>query len=272
MSNYKDILVYLDESDSNTERVSTAISIAKAHNAQLTGLALNSTPSLMTRIQESIHGTSEPIKTSSQHAKEVLNEFSQRANDEGIPNHCKLMECKEGQAAHEIALLARNFDLSIMPQANPDCANASLIAEVNEEVIRSSGRPVIFMPYIGAHNIPCQRAVIAWNGSSTSTNAVHEALPMLEQMKEVIILVVDIDQQTRTNGEQPGDDIAGHLNVHGINSRIVHACSGDTSMANIILNNLSDEGADILIMGGHGSSKLKEMMLGGVTLHARYST
>lgn len=263
--NYKDILVYLDEGDSNTERVSLAISIAKEDNARLTGVALIPEPSLITRVQEDVAGAKKTITTSRKQAKAVLEEFTQRLIDEELPHHCKLIECKEAQAAHELALLARNFDLSIMRQANPDCANASLIKDVNDAVVRSSGRPVLIMPYIGAHSIPCQRAVIAWNGSAASASAVNEALPMLKEMEEVIILVVDTDQQTRTNGEQPGDDISGHLNVHGIENRVVHALSDESSTTDAILNNLSDEGADMLIMGGYGSSKLKEILQGSIT-------
>ena len=41
---YKNILVYLDQGVSNLERVNTAISFAKAHDARLTGVVVNAVP------------------------------------------------------------------------------------------------------------------------------------------------------------------------------------------------------------------------------------
>ncbi|MEJ2177181.1 MAG: universal stress protein [Gammaproteobacteria bacterium] len=41
--------------------------------------------------------------------------------------------------------------------------------------------------------------------------------------------------------------------------------SGDTTTSTIILNALSDTGADIMIMGGYGTSRIREVVLGGVT-------
>ena len=84
-------------------------------------------------------------------------------------------------------------------------------------------------------------------------------------MEEVVVLVVDADDQERTNGEKPGDDISKHLDAHGINNRIERRLSDGIPTSTIILNALSDTGADILIMGGYGTSKLREMVLGGVT-------
>lgn len=262
---YKDILVYLDEGVSNVERVNTAIAIAKVHNARLTGVVLNAAPPLNVMIRLGISGGNKLIKKSRKDAKKILAEFDERVTGEGIEHFTRLVECKEGRAPQKLAHLARNFDLSIMRQANPDKPHVDLVKDVSEEVLFSSGRPVFFMPYIGAHRIPCELAIVAWDGSASSTRAVHDTLPLMEQLKEVIILVVDADKQERTNGELPGDDISSHLDAHGINNRVKRVPSGGASTSTIVLNALSDEGADILIMGGYGTSKIKEVMLGGVT-------
>ena len=76
--------------------------------------------------------------------------------------------------------------------------------DVAETVLFSSGRPVFFMPYIGAHAIPCQNALIAWDGSAASTRAVHDALPLMESMKEVVVLVVDADRHERKMARNRG--------------------------------------------------------------------
>ena len=262
---YKNILVYLDDGASNTERMKTSLSIARAHHARITGVALNTAPSLQTMIRAGISGAHELLEKGQVQAKVVADEFTALATAENIDYDTRVIECKEGRAAQKLAHLARNFDIAVLRQANPDRPNADLVTDVAEEVLFSSGRPVLFIPYIGAHAIPCQRAVIAWDGSAASTRAVHDALPLMEHMEEVVVLVVDAEDQERTNGEKPGDDISTHLNAHGINNRIERRVSDGVPTSTIILNALSDTGADILIMGGYGTSKLREVVLGGVT-------
>jgi nucleotide-binding universal stress UspA family protein len=41
--------------------------------------------------------------------------------------------------------------------------------------------------------------------------------------------------------------------------------SGGASVGEIILAQAREQGADLLVMGGYGHSRLREMMLGGVT-------
>ncbi|MGI9290224.1 MAG: universal stress protein [Gammaproteobacteria bacterium] len=262
---YKNILVYLDDGASNTERMKTSLAIAQAHDARITGVALNAAPSLQAMLRAGIGGANELIEKGNEQAQNIVKEFTALADAEGISHDTRVIECKEGRAPQKLAHLARNFDVSVLRQANPDRPNAELVMDVAEEVLFSSGRPVFFIPYIGTHAIPCQRAVIAWDGSAASTRAVHDALPLMEHMKEVVVLVVDADRQERTNGEKPGDDISNHLNAHGINNRIERRLSDGVPTSTIILNVLSDTGADILIMGGYGTSKLREVVLGGVT-------
>ncbi len=262
---YKNILVYLDDGVSNDQRIKTALAMATAHDARLTGVALNAAPPVSAMIRLGISGANDLLAKSREQAEHICQSFAQEAEDAGVRHETRLIECKEGRAPQKLAHLARNFDLAMLRQANPDRPNADLVLEVAEEVLFSSGRPVFFMPYIGAHKIPCERAVVAWDGSAASTRAVHDALPLMEHMKEVVILVVDADRQERTNGEEPGDDLSRHLSEHGINNKVERLLSGGAPTSTIILNALSDEGADILVMGGYGTSKLREVVLGGVT-------
>lgn len=262
---YRDILVYLDDGVSNIERVNTAISIAKYNNARLTGVVLNAEPSLNTMMLIGVKAGDKLARETREQSESILESFLGIATEADLNCRTRLIECKGNRAGHRLSQLARNYDLNIMRQANPDNPNAEFVKEVTEAVLFASGRPVFFMPYIGAHRIPCKRAVIAWDGSAASTRAVHDSLPLMEQMEEVIILVVDAQDHPRANGELLGDNVSDHLKCHNINNRIHRVPSGGVSTSTVILNTLSDEGADILIMGGYGTSRLREIMLGGVT-------
>jgi nucleotide-binding universal stress UspA family protein len=262
---YKNILVYLDQGASNKERVNTAIAIAIAHSAQLTGVVVNALPNSSILKRLGIGKSDALMEQARVDAQVTIERFELQTDKAGVEADTQVIECLEGKAPEKLARMARIFDLSIMRQANPDKPNASFIAELSEEVMFSSGRPVFFMPYIGAHNIPCKTGLIAWDGSKAATRAVHDALPILEMMEKVTILIVDADKIEHYTDLKPGEALSRHLSAHGINNVVSRIPRGQTSTSTVILNEISDTGADILVMGGYGTPKLREIMLGGVT-------
>ena len=262
---YKNILVYLDQGASNKERINTAIAIAIAHSAQLTGVVVNALPNSSILKRLGIGKSDELMEQARVNAQVTIERFELQTDKAGVEANTQVIECLEGKAPEKLARMARIFDLSIMRQANPDMPNASFIAELSEEVMFSSGRPVFFMPYIGAHNIPCKTGLIAWDGSKAATRAVHDALPILEMMEKVTILIVDADKIEHYTDLKPGEALSRHLSAHGINNVVSRIPKGQASTSTVILNEISDTGADILVMGGYGTPKLREIMLGGVT-------
>jgi len=262
---YKNILVYLDQGASNKERVNTAIAIASAHSAQLTGVVVNALPNSSILRRLGIGKGEVLMEQARVNAQVVIERFEQQTAKAGVEADTRVIECVEGKAPEKLARMARIFDLSIMRQANPDKPNASFIAELSEEVMFSSGRPVFFMPYIGAHNIPCKRGLIAWDGSKAATRAIHDALPILEMMDKVTILIVDAHKIEHYTDLKPGEELSRHLSAHGVDNVVSRVPKGEASTSTVILNELSDTGADVLIMGGYGTPKLREVMLGGVT-------
>jgi nucleotide-binding universal stress UspA family protein len=262
---YKNILVYLDQGESNKERVKTALAMSKFHGAQLTGVAVNTLPTASIMLKLGLGAGDKLFKKARKEAKETLKNFSKKMSEKNIKTDTCLIECKESLAPERLARFARNYDISIMRQPNPDKPHSDLIADLSEEVLFSSGRPVFFMPYIGAHAIPSRKAIIAWDGSASATRAVHDALPLLESIEETVILVVDAEKIVRNTDSEPGEGLSLHLTAHGIKNQVSRVPSGGVSTSTIVLNEVADKGVDLLVMGGYGTSKLREIILGGVT-------
>jgi len=262
---YKDILVYLDQGDSNAERVNIALDMAAAYGGRLTGVVVNPLPTRNMSQRLGFEQGSGVVDKLRAEADAVLKEFESTAKGKHVEARSRVIESRESEAPEKLARLARNFDISIVRQANPDRPNAEFVAELSEEVLFASGRPVMFMPYIGAHSIPCRKGVIAWDGSAAATRSVHDALPLLEKMEEATILVVDPDDMEHDPDFEPGQDLAFHLSVHGIKTRVARAYSGGSPTTAMILNHVFESNADMLIMGGYGTPKLREIILGGVT-------
>jgi len=261
MNEFKDILVYIDDGKSNTERLNTAFGLAKKDNARLTGVTLSSLKPEHLKVSDK-KVLAEMCKDE---AEKRVAEFTKLAKDEGLEVSTRIIHRSKAEAAARLAQIARNFDLVILRQANPKNINHATVEEIAHQVILLSGRPVFFMPYIGAHRIPCQNAMIAWDGTPTATRAVHDALPILKNVKEVIILVVQEGKKKTAQGELLADDLAEHLQHHEVNAHVKRISSGTFDVQTVILNQISENDIDLLVMGGYGTPSLKQKVFGGVT-------
>ncbi len=266
---YTDILVYLDDSEVCESRVATALAMGEAHGAHVVGVALAIEPTIPAYI-----GAELPIEVRDiqrQAAEESANKaaeaFMKAAELAGVSAETRVVNAYETTAGETLAFHARHADISIIGQSNPDSPFAHLTATLAEELLFSSGRPVYLVPYIGIRSdaVTKGKAIIAWDGGRESTRAVHDALPILEDMDEVIVLVVDAGKNRYSHGAEPGADIATHLARHGIKVRVERVQSAGIDVAEVVLNMIAESGANLLVMGGYGHSRLRELALGGVT-------
>src|SRR3712207_5183974 len=163
-----------------------------------------------------------------------------------------------------LARIARNADLVIVGEPNPEQSGTDKIALV-EAAFMDTGRPALVVPYLGARAMPPRRVLIAWDGSREAARAVHDALPLLRQAEDVIILIVDADKLGARFGPQPGAGILAHLARHAVTARVKPVHSQGAAIVGLILAQAGEVGADLIVMGGYGHSRLREMMLGGVT-------
>jgi len=259
---YKDILVYLDDGKSNQERINTAFDLAKSHQARLTAVTLAALkPSHMIVKEETAQ-----FNISYQEAEKRIAEFTQQANDQSLEIDTKIIDLAEGKGLRKaLAKYARNFDLVIFRQANPENRNFDLIEKISSKIVVHCGRPVFFMPYIGAHRIPAKNALIAWDGTATATRAVHDSLPILKQVQEVTILVVTEGKAKTAKGELLADDLVEHLGRHEVKAKVVRTTTGSFDVPTVILNHIAENSLDLLIMGSYGTSGLQRKIFGGVT-------
>ena len=67
------------------------------------------------------------------------------------------------------------------------------------------------------------------------------------------------------HGGEPGADIAAHLARHGLRVEVTVRPSMNFSVAYALLDHARTVGADLLVAGGYGHSRLREAVLGGST-------
>ena len=262
---FKNLLVHVDDSKACAARVRAAIDLAIAHDAHLTGVYIITDPSPANFVQSYLPpGTLDMLRQQSQErAEAVLARFTEAAKRNQISFESRTDRVLYTAIAEALATHARYADVVILGQADPE--DTVLPRYLPEEVTLASGRPSLVIPYIGPQATLGQRVTVAWDASREAARAVNDALPILTRAQAVNVVAVNPREKPFGHGEQPGADIAVHLARHGIKVEVQRIESRDVDVANIILSHIADQSSDLLVMGAYGHSRLRELVLGGVT-------
>jgi nucleotide-binding universal stress UspA family protein len=134
-----------------------------------------------------------------------------------------------------------------------------------EELVLSAGRPVLLIPYAGHFPEVGRRVLVAWNAGREAARAVTDALPLLARASIVQVVAFDPRKGGADHGDIPGADIALLLARHGVKVSIAQQQSKEVDVGNQILSRAADMQSDLIVMGAYGHSRLRELVLGGVT-------
>ena len=131
-----------------------------------------------------------------------------------------------------------------------------------ETALLETGRPVLVAPPQAPAALG-RNVAIAWNGSAEASRAVAAALPFLTGAEKVTVLTA------AEKGEfvASGADLSAYLAWHGVRASTGTVDPGDGAAGEALLGEAEKIGADLLVMGGYGHSRVREIILGGVTYH-----
>jgi nucleotide-binding universal stress UspA family protein len=156
---------------------------------------------------------------------------------------------------------ARVSDLTVLPRPHDDAPPE--LGAVLEATLFGAGRPLLIVPPGGARE-PGRTIAIAWNGGAEAARAVGWAVPFLESAKAAHCLTA----QTRRTRADVAADLSDYLAWRGVAcERHAIAPREDEPVGAALLRVASEIGADLLVMGGYGRTRLSELVLGGVTRH-----
>ncbi len=291
----RDILVVLDAGAQNEARLALAVALARRHGAGLSGfcpMGLLSAP----KPSEAPPGYPEPlglqgianiaaespvsqaasesiIGTPADLADRIGEAFRERARQAALRAS---FESDWGPPAAAIVRRSRTADLVMMAQPDPESPHVPAARRAVEDVILLSGRPVLILPYAGNFPSIGKTVLIGWNETREAARAAHDALALMEPGAKAILLTVHPGPLTPEGKALPAAEAARHLARHGIDAgpaETVPEAVGAPSVivrptvteANALLNYASDIGADLLVIGGYGHSRARDLVLGGVT-------
>lgn len=193
-------------------------------------------------------------------AEAAVSRFAAGAKKAGVSAQTRILDATFGGAATQFAQIARRFDLAIVGQAQREHGASEEL--MIEGALFESGRPVIVVPYIQKAGLTLERVLACWDGGRTAARAIGDAMPFLERAKAVDLVIV---AEERKNDEISGAAMSEHLARRGVAVDVKRMSTGDIAIEDVILSYAADSGADFMVMGGYGHSRLREFVLGGVT-------
>ena len=259
----KDIIVNLSVTKEGSVVGTYAVSVAAALQAHLTGVAFLYDPVVPISgagyiPAEIIETQRDDNETAAEAAIKIFNTATDRA---GISAESLMPGASLAAAGDRFARMARRFDLAIVGQAQPKISNVEQI--IAETTLFESGRPMMMVPYIQNAPFKTDNVMICWDGSRTAARAVADAIPVIRNSGRVEIVMVANERGKQDEFE--GADIGQHLARHGLKVDVHRISGGNIDVGDALLSHAADSGADLMVMGGYGHSRLREFVLGGVT-------
>ncbi len=164
-----------------------------------------------------------------------------------------------GREEDLVARLARLADLTVVAHpATTDVSSSNAL----HAVLFDSGRPVLIASRTQPQSIGT-RVCVAWNGTAEASAAIMGLMPWFGGVSAVQVLHA-AEYQRRG---PPASDVIEYLALHGVRAELALFRPANREVGAGLLAAASDFGADLLCMGAYSHSRLRQLVLGGVTRH-----
>lgn len=260
---YKTILVHAGPGAGAEKRIRLAARLARDAGAHLVGSAPTGISRFMPPASFTAGGAAFVARCEElrREAADALARFEHIAREEGLDSfEARLIDDEVGAS---MALQARYADLVVAGQDDPGVL-APVPHDLPEYLVLAGGRPVLVIPAAeGLHDFR-QDALVAWDGSVEATRAVSGALPLLRAARRTTVLGFGDDLAHSGASLAECERLAAWLRRHGIAAQAASHAPGDDP-GEALLSAAADAGAGLLVMGGYGHARFRELLLGGVT-------
>ncbi|MDF3833097.1 universal stress protein [Cupriavidus basilensis] len=192
----------------------------------------------------------------------------QRAMHEAAPGVGFTHRIIEDDAGWALAQQGRMADLVVLARPAGTDGMPVLVAQTAEYVLLNAGRPVLLVPQ-GVRRLVCQHVAIAWDGGREAARAVADAMPLLRQASRVTVVAAS-STHDRTVTHSAPDVHGAHAGLRDQLERqgvavAMHAVQGSHRVGQLLLEAARHLQVDLLVAGGYGHARLRELVTGGTT-------
>jgi nucleotide-binding universal stress UspA family protein len=266
----KDILVHLDVDPRCAVRLAIAADLARGCGAHLTGVFVVDIPNA-----DYLYGGGLPvagmgpdkmidvmIAQARVAAEPVEAAFREALRIRGLSGEWRIVE---GYTPSVISTEARYADLVVVGQPDDPRRDDYRTRATAETVLMTSGRPMLSVPFAGEFPVLTEHVLVAWKAGREATRAVHDALPLLRQAHRVTVLTINARGSHAEEAGEGHPDIVRHLVRHGVKAEARSTVADGIANGEALLSYASDISATMIVAGGYGHSRARELIFGGVT-------
>lgn len=140
-----------------------------------------------------------------------------------------------------------------------------LAPAIAEALLFGTGAPVLFLPDGGADlSRPFGRICLAWDDGDEALAAARAALPFLRAAEAVDVAIIDPPLHAADRAD-PGGELCLWLARHRVRAEVSVLARSQPRIADILARFAQERGAEAIVMGAYGHSRLREAVLGGAT-------
>ncbi|MCG9917072.1 MAG: universal stress protein [Phenylobacterium sp.] len=252
------ILVHVEPGEASRARVEVAAALAKAMGTRLIGLGAEMAQPLVASPYGGVNSAQWVVAMNQQIEEDLASARAAFLRDaEGVDSEWRAMR---EMPARALAELSRTSDVVVV-SAHP---NTNYYRAVDPaEVVMHSGRPVLVVPD-KASPLKGRAIVVAWKDTRESRRALQDALPFLHRAEQVLVMAI-CGQDEAGAVQRQVDDVTAYLTRRGVKATGKVSVAPDSGVVGE-LNNAADAiGADLIVAGAYGQSRLREWVFGGVT-------
>ncbi|ESR26426.1 universal stress protein [Lutibaculum baratangense] len=261
----RDIVVQLNGGDADKTRLAQADGLAGLFEAHVTGAFLNVVPDYATLIDGGVAAPG--IRRESE---TIAHEFGDAAEARlkselshlKAPAMLRRYDVPRRELARVAAEAARAADVFVL--SRPYDSGDDSAADTAEAALFEGGRSVCVVPP-GASTIGAiDTVLVGWSNTRECGRAVAEAMPILRQAKTVVLASVARHGERDAELKAAADDMVRHLGHHGVPVEFRFLERKD-DVADTLVREAQAIGAQLIVTGAYGHSRLREAVVGGVT-------
>jgi nucleotide-binding universal stress UspA family protein len=260
---YQTIAVHLDAGPRCGARVALAIELARGFEGTLVGVAPTGLPDVTVTMNAAVPDAIECVVLSAtalrQNAEAAAAAFERQCSAAGIAHRSSVVV---GAPVAALVRAGRCSDLVVVGQTDPATPIDGVPSDLPQQLLLQAGAPVLVVPYVGAFGAIGAKVLIGWKNTREAARALRDALPLLDGAREVTL--VEFGELPAVDDDSTIDMAAAWLRSHGVPVR-VRRDPDLRSVGDRLLSLAADLGADLIVAGGYGHSRLREWALGGVT-------
>jgi len=229
---FRDILVPLTGEPDSWQALEQAVLVAGHEKADLHG----------------IHIVTPRSREDPEQILAIQTRFNQRCQEAGVLGS---LAVERGEVPELVCHRALLTDLIVLNLAHPPAPGLSSLGSGLRSIIRRAARPILTVP---AKVSPMDRALVAFDGSNKSREAVFIAAYLAESWKTALTVLTLSDGSDEKIQAYPRD----YLALHEIEADYIVTNGSQDSFLDII----KQRELNLVVMGGYSGSAWQEIIIG----------